>query len=1304
LIDNDRIVRRLVVMLVFGVGAWSLLTLTASAAVSRFGSFGEGAGQIGAPFGAAIDQDSGDLYVVDGTNSRVSKFGPEGEFLLAWGWGVEDHEELPEVCTSVCFAGIAAEGSGQFDFPGGIAVDNDPLSPSHGDVYVADTVNERIEKFEPDGAFMLMLGEDVNKTKDETVGATAAERDLCTAASGNTCKAGVPGTGRGELELESSGVLAVDAAGTVYVGDLNRVQEFSEAGVFRAEIKLPGAGSSVAVAVDSSKDVYVESRELPGVREYKGCAVTCTGEEIGPPRDAAGAPNSIVLGSSGELFVTDGGGETHHIVEYDSTGRELASFDAGTAGGPALAFGQTIKRLYVLSEGLVRLVSPPPPGPLVIGESGGEVSPTTATLEAFVNPEGQEESVSEPLKYQFEYGETEAYDQRTVIEVASGGSFEDRHLNVPVTGLKPDTTYHFRVVATNAAEETTRGPDATFSTLPPALISAESASQVTDTSARLGVEIDPLGIATLYQFEYGRTTEYEEPRIPISAGNAGSGSSDVAVSVPIEGLAATTTYHYRVAVTNTLGETFGPDHTFTTQATGRAGLIDGRAWEMVSPPNKKAVSLEMSTEEGGLMQAAENGAALTYFTQAPIDQSPAGSRSFAYTQLLSARGANGWITQDLTTPQEHIEGIRGGALSEYQQFSSDLSQAEVQPEGATPLSQQASERTPYLRQNADGEYTPLLTSADVAAGVKWGGHQSPGEGFGEGAEFVVGTPDMSHVLLEAPMALLGDFESDGRQSLYEWAEGALKLVSILPNEQPAAAAGLNAKAGAEDFGLRNVITPNGARVIFETGFEAGEHHLYMRDMNVPETVQLDAPQENAKNPGPSQAIYLDASSDQSKIFFLDTARLTLDSDASSSHPDLYMCEIVPIGVKLACALKDLTVPLNAGEEADVLGADLGTDEAGRYIYFVANGVLAPGAKRGDCGPSGPSSLPEPSLSCNVYVRDTTTGTTRLIAVLSNRDAPDWQAGFERRNKFSELTSRVSANGRYVAFMSQRSLTGYDNVDAHTGQPDEEVFIYDVETSALSCASCDPTGARPTGVFDPSPISLTSVPLLVDRPSVWGEQSIAGSLPGWPLIDDFHALHEPRDLSDSGRLFFDSVDGLVPRDANGKEDVYEYEPHSVGSCTSPAGCVGLISSGESGEESAFVDAGDGGEDVFFMTASKLSAQDADDALDIYDAHVCTTSLPCPQPSAVASAPCDDAASCRAASPPQPAEIGLPGTTVATSGNLPRPVPGKAVVKPLTRAQKLKKALKACRRKRGTPRKRCEARARKRYGTSSRRRDK
>src|SRR4029077_7319627 len=98
------------------------------------------------------------------------------------------------------------------------------------------------------------------------------------------------------------------------------------------------------------------------------------------------------------------------------------------------------------------------------------------------------------------------------------------------------------------------------------------------------------------------------------------------------------------------------------------------------------------------------------------------------------------------------------------------------------------------------------------------------------------------------------------------------------------------------------------------------------------------------------------------------------------------------------------------------------------------------------------------------------------------------------------------------------------------------------------------------------------------------------------------LYQSRYLSNSGRLFFNAYDALVPRDANGTWDVYQYEPAGVGGCTEssptygPAsgGCVGLISSGNSPQESVFLDASANGNDVFLLSSAQLPPNPTDTA--------------------------------------------------------------------------------------------------------------
>jgi hypothetical protein len=227
--------------------------------------------------------------------------------------------------------------------------------------------------------------------------------------------------------------------------------------------------------------------------------------------------------------------------------------------------------------------------------------------------------------------------------------------------------------------------------------------------------------------------------------------------------------------------------------------------------------------------------------------------------------------------------------------------------------------------------------------------------------------------------------------------------------------------------------------------------------------------------------------------------------------------------------------------------------------------------------------------------------------------------------------------------------------------------------------------------------------LVESPRTWVHSWIAANIPTQEDFGSDEPRYQPRYLSDSGRLFFNSGDALVPQDVNGEWDVYEYEPAGIGTCTAESqtfheeidGCVGLISSGHDSGESAFMGASETGGDVFFATANKLVPQDTDEQVDIYDAHECTALSPCVVPHAVSTpAPCTESETCRPGSVTEQPVFGAPGSAALSgAGNL-EPVVSKP--KPLSRAQMLAKALKTCRRKPKKKRANCETQARNRYG--------
>ena len=141
--------------------------------VSKWGTLGDGDGEINRPAGLAFDAED-NLYLVDSVNHRVQKFTKEGKFISKWGRN--------------------GSGDGEFSYPWGIEIDH------NGDVYIADWRNDRIQKFDRDGQFLMKFGS----------------------------------SGQGDGEFNRPTGVAVDKDGIIYVTDFknDRLQVFDAEGGF----------------------------------------------------------------------------------------------------------------------------------------------------------------------------------------------------------------------------------------------------------------------------------------------------------------------------------------------------------------------------------------------------------------------------------------------------------------------------------------------------------------------------------------------------------------------------------------------------------------------------------------------------------------------------------------------------------------------------------------------------------------------------------------------------------------------------------------------------------------------------------------------------------------------------------------------------------------------------------------------------------------------------------------------------------------------------------------------------------------
>jgi hypothetical protein len=94
-------------------------------------------------------------------------------------------------------------------------------------------------------------------------------------------------------------------------------------------------------------------------------------------------------------------------------------------------------------------------------------------------------------------------------------------------------------------------------------VETNPATNITEAQATLNGVVNPQGANTKYYFEYGTTTSYGAKTFEVGAG---SGATNVEESQPLTGLAASTTYHFRIVATNGNGTTDGADRQFTAAA------------------------------------------------------------------------------------------------------------------------------------------------------------------------------------------------------------------------------------------------------------------------------------------------------------------------------------------------------------------------------------------------------------------------------------------------------------------------------------------------------------------------------------------------------------------------------------------------------------------------------------------------------------------------------------------------------------------------------------------------------------------
>lgn len=996
----------------------------------------------------------------------------------------------------------------------------------------------------------------------------------------------------------------------------------------------------------------------------------------GTTAGAFGAIDGVAVDSgNGEIYAWEGtevGTSQGRIDQFSASGAFLGAM-SGPEGDIATANSVSVDPeshyVYVANQASngVAVFGPDLVIPdVAVTEPPLKLTPTGVTLRGTVNPENGGEASCE-----FEYGTTTGYGQRAKCQstIANGNSPLPVE-SEPITGLTPDTTYHYRLDAANSNKVTNTGEGAEdlgeFHT-PGAAANQQGSAKVSAEAATLEARIEPNGSPTTYYFQYGTSTSYgaEAPAAPGAA--IGSGHGTVEVEQRIGGLQPNTIYHYRVVAVSELSlevspgrfETqiqsfYGSDETLTTTRTEQPfELPDHREWEMVTPPQEEGALLYPldPSKDGkalfGLIQAAAGGEAIVDLATRPTETEPEGYSN--EVNVLSVRTGSGWSSRVLDVPHASATSTSVAESNEYRFFTPDLSQGIVQQFGeAFALSPEATEETPYIHLNYQPSdsgqfcagpscYHPLVTAGNAPAGAKFGeaGAFSGGEcDLLCGPQFIDATPSLSNIIIESDVPLT---TPAGGEGFYDWSNGELQPLYALPAGEGGGVAhpGLLSRTD-------NQLADDG-RVFFTYN-----SHVYVQDFAKRDTFRLDLAQGVAE-PSQAGAQFLYASPDGSTAFFSDSQQLT-----SSAGGGIYACRIVEEAGGLGCQLSLLPDP-----SADEV---VGVSEDGSHVYLAgSNGVDVVHFDEGEWIATGTPmrSVSPPSLASS---------------------------------------TRVSSNGLWLAFASTEDLTGYDPRNQVNNASDEEVYLYSAESNQLRCVSCNPTGERPAGLragWLPPWLYRNAAGLAFD-----GNQGLPVS--------------QPRFLTDSGQVFFNSAEALVLQDVNGANDVYEYEPPGVGTCSASSptygeragGCVGLISSGNSAEESSFLDASENGSDVFFLTEAKLVPLAVEATPSVYDARECVPSSRCLPPQLAQTPPCSTGDSCKPPQSPQPTLLGAPATeTFSGPGDIAIETPlatGKS--KAARQMSKLKRELLSCRRRhRGRRGKKarlaCETAVRRRYSSKS-----
>jgi hypothetical protein len=867
----------------------------------------------------------------------------------------------------------------------------------------------------------------------------------------------------------------------------------------------------------------------------------------------------------------DGNGQpTHYYFEYGtSTGYGTKTAvppgdSAGAPNGPAtvstpisgLTAGVTYHYRVVAenedgeSKGQDQVFTSAPAVKDLTTEAATEVKPTTAILNGSLDPD------TFATSYYFEWGKTTNYGQATPLppgDPVGTTTPGTAHVSAMLENLEPGTTYHYRIVATNNFG-TSYGGDETVATPHAPSVNSFSSTNVTASTADLVATLNPNGAETTYYFEYGTTLDYGNVA-PVPAGTLPAVSTTENVVVPIENL-QDNTYHFRLIAESQWGRVVTEDQTFdfnaprscpnhtVRQQTGSAYLPDCRAYEIVSAERAGGAILK---PEGPVSNYASNPGRFSYgglLNAIPGSGEPINA-GLAYGDLyIASRTVTGWKTKYVGMPGWKSLRYGGEPTGEYGAVGFGGGPGAID----TVLSDRGMNRFLIWDGRTNGLFGGELSGTDApyvldnegnfVGRLPSGIEDMPGGETDVTEGGFVGTarvdPELTtYAFSSIKMAFTGDGLTEPVGSAYV-DDVQSGDITLISKTEGGQDIPKDPNSGVSDEFIRlPAMSDDGTHVLMSTGGANGTVHLYLRDVDQGASYEVSA-DESSVNQGVK---FEGMTSDGSRVYYSTNKQMTTDDTDTSI--DLYMWDE---------ATNSSTRISDSGNLAGNTDACSASWNGGKCNIQVVP-VTPKENKRFDSAmaiDNGAIYFYSPELldgarglpnKRNLYVyRD---GVLQHVATLDPNGAAS------RIN--------VSPDGRKMALITTSRLTAYDNAGKAM------MYRYDADSRAVQCVSCLPSGAPPTA-------------------------DVEGSTHGLFMTFD-------------GRAFFATAEALVPQDANGIQDVYEFvdgRPQLISSGTgdnpgNPFVPIGLV--GVSGD----------GVDAFFATYETLVRQDENgEQLKFYDA--------------------------------------------------------------------------------------------------------